>query len=268
MDILASKSELKQIIQNAINEQLVPLREEVETLNITINRDLKLNYLNSIARLLEREAIETIEKFACSYHVTTDKTCKTLLRDYIKQYTEALSMGDLASAFSILSEFERVAIQNSKDVDKLANCNKDWEIVSSILKRHREVAKDISALFSAREVPSDIGELDFSPDELYEEVIFPFSHPLRIKIIHTLKSGSKRFTALKNELKVKNTGLLVHHLKPLTESNIVVQDHRKQYSLSDRGFLIVKYFAQLSASLHPETPITVTMQPLVVLSDD
>lgn len=268
MDILASKSELKQIIQDALDKQLIPLKEEMENLNISINRDMKLNYLNSIAKLLEREAIETIKNFSCSYHVTTDKACKNLLGDYIRQYTEALSMGDLASAFTILSEFENIAKENSKDVDKMSNCNKDWATVTRILKRHREVAKDISALFSARQVPSDIGELDFSPDELYTEVIFPFSHPLRIKIIHTLKSGSKRFTALKNELNVKNTGLLVHHLKPLTEGNLVIQDHRKQYSLSDKGFLVAKYFAQLSASLHPETPITVTMQPLVVLRDD
>ena len=99
-------------------------------------------------------------------------------------------------------------------------------------------------------------------------MIFPFSHPLRIQILHTLKSGSKRFTSLKNELNVKNTGLLVHHLKPLTDCNLVFQDHRKQYSLSEKGFIVVRYFAQLVAAMHPETPITISMQPLVVLQDD
>ena len=268
MDILASKSELKQIIQDAIDNQLIPLKEELENLNLSINRDFKLNYLNSIAKLLEKEALETTQSFSCSYHVATDKTCKNILGDYIGQYTEALSIGDIASAFSLLSDFEKIALANSKDVDKSANCKQHWDVVSRIIKRHREVAKDISALFSAHQVPSDIGELDFSPDELYEEVLLPFSHPLRIKIVHILKRGSKRFTALMNELNVKNTGLLVHHLKPLTGGNLVIQDHRKQYSLSDKGFLVAKYFAQLSASLNPEAPITVTMQPLVVLSDN
>jgi predicted transcriptional regulator len=82
-----------------------------------------------------------------------------------------------------------------------------------------------------------------------------------------LKSGSKRFTTLKNELNVKNTGLLVHHLKPLTAASLVVQDHRKQYSLSDKGFIIARYFAQITAAMHPETPATVKVQPLVVLND-
>jgi DNA-binding HxlR family transcriptional regulator len=268
MDILSSKSELKHIITDAINELLLPLKEDVEQLNLTINRDLKLNYLNSIARLLKKEAIEKINNFSCSYHITTDTTCKSLLRDYINQYTEALAMGDLAGAYSILTKFEDMAIQNAKDSDKISNCNKDWKVVSSVLNRHREVAKEVSTLFSVGDVPSDLNKLEFSPEQVYEDIISPFSHPLRLKIVNKLKSGNMRFTDLKNELNVKNTGLLVHHLKPLTETNLVIQNHRKRYSLSDRGFLIVKYFAQLSKSLQPETPITVTLQPLVVLNDE
>jgi hypothetical protein len=268
MDILASKSELIHIIQNAISELLLPLKEEVEHLNITINRDLKLNYLNSIARLLKMEAIETFDKFSCSYHISTDITCKSLLRSYVNQYTDALAMADLAGAYSILTKFEDTAIQNANDLDKSSNCKKDWDVVSSLLNRHREVAREVSTLFSGREVPSDINNLEFSTKQVYDDIIFPFSHPLRLKIVNKLKSGNMRFTDLKNELNVKNTGLLVHHLKPLTETNLVIQDHRKQYSLSDRGFLIVKYFAQLSKSLKPETPITVTIQPLDVLNDE
>jgi DNA-binding HxlR family transcriptional regulator len=268
MDILASKSELKHIIKNTISELLLPLKEEVEHLNTTISRDLKLNYLNSIARLLKMEAMERINKFSCSYHITTDTTCKSLLRGYVNQYTDALAMADLAGAYSILTKFEDIAIQNVNDSDKISNCNKDWEVVSSLVNRHREVAREASTLFSSQEIPSDINNLEFSPEQVYEDIIFPFSHKLRLKIVNKLKSGNMRFTDLKNELNVKNTGLLVHHLKPLTEKNLVIQDHRKQYSLSDKGFLIVKYLAQLSESLQPETPITVSLQPLVVLNDD
>lgn len=266
MDIPATKSELRQIITDAIDERLTPIKEELTSIN-NINRDLKLQYLNTIGRVLEREALETIDNFSCSYHQSTGITCKSLLREQITKYTEALSFGDLASAFTILNAFDKMAKRNAGDKDKVLSCNKDWEAISRILKRHREIAKDISALFSAREIPSDIGELDFSPEELYNEVIFPFSHPLRIQILHTLKTGSKRFTSLKNELNVKNTGLLVHHLKPLTDSNLVFQDHRKQYALSDKGFTIIRHFAQLAAAMHPETPITISMQPLVILQD-
>ncbi|MHA2105821.1 MAG: DUF7347 domain-containing protein [Candidatus Hodarchaeales archaeon] len=265
---MASKSELKHIIKNTISELLLPLKEEVEHLNTTISRDLKLNYLNSIARLLKMEAMERINKFSCSYHITTDTTCKSLLRGYVNQYTDALAMADLAGAYSILTKFEDIAIQNVNDSDKISNCNKDWEVVSSLVNRHREVAREASTLFSSQEIPSDINNLEFSPEQVYEDIIFPFSHKLRLKIVNKLKSGNMRFTDLKNELNVKNTGLLVHHLKPLTEKNLVIQDHRKQYSLSDKGFLIVKYLAQLSESLQPETPITVSLQPLVVLNDD
>ncbi|MCH8906135.1 MAG: hypothetical protein IH840_03515 [Candidatus Heimdallarchaeota archaeon] len=256
------------LLSEIIQDEIRPLRQEIDELNNSLNRDLKLNYLNSFGRLLEREALDTVNNFNCSYHNTTGKACKSLLTDYITQYTQALSMGDVASAFTILKEFNDFATSNAIDNDKLSQCRKDWTEITRILKRHKEVAKDISALFATREVPSDIAELEFSPLELYNEVIFPFSHPLRIEIVHALKSGSKRFTTLKNELNVKNTGLLVHHLKPLTSSNLVIQDHRKQYSLSDKGFLVARYFSQLTAAMKPQEPITITMQPLVVLQDE
>ncbi|MHA2278948.1 MAG: hypothetical protein ACXAC2_24475, partial [Candidatus Kariarchaeaceae archaeon] len=177
---MASKSELKHIIKNTISELLLPLKEEVEHLNTTISRDLKLNYLNSIARLLKMEAMERINKFSCSYHITTDTTCKSLLRGYVNQYTDALAMADLAGAYSILTKFEDIAIQNVNDSDKISNCNKDWEVVSSLLNRHREVAREVSTLFSSQEIPSDINNLEFSPEQVYEDIIFPFSHKLRL----------------------------------------------------------------------------------------
>lgn len=260
--------ELKKIIRDSIEEYVSPIKNELSELTSSINRDLKLNYLNSIGRLLEREALEAVETFNCTYHHTTGNACKNMLKEQFSKYAQAVAMGDMANALSILNEFEKQAQENSIDSDKSDHCNSDWKNVLRIIKRHKDIAKDVSALFTAREVPSDIAELDFQPEELYEEVIFPFSHPIRIQIIHALKSGSKRFTALKNELGVKNTGLLVHHLKPLTEANIVLQDHRKQYSLSDKGFTVARYFSQLSNLLHPEEPETISIQPLVVLRND
>lgn len=263
-----SKEELKSIIHETMEEKLSPLKEEIDTLNNSINRDLKLNYLNSIGRLLEREAKDTIDSFSCSYHNKTELACKNMLNEYISKYTSSLAMGDMANAFSILEEFQNKAEENARDFDKGNHCKKDWAKVSRILKRHKDVAKDVSALFTTREVPVDIGEMNFTPEELYDNFIFPLSHPLRIQIIHALKSGSKRFTTLKNELEVKNTGLLVHHLKPLTEAELVTQDYKKEYSLSDKGFTVARYFAQLTAAMHPDDPVTVEMQPLVVLQDD
>ncbi|MHA2170083.1 MAG: hypothetical protein ACXAB7_09345 [Candidatus Kariarchaeaceae archaeon] len=260
-------NELIQLIQETVEKEIDPLKKEMEVLIESINRDLKLNYLNSIARFLEKEAIETIDNFNCSYHYSASVACKQSLEIYFSKYTQALAMGDMANAFSILKEFEELARENANDKKDGGNCHKDWGKITRVLSRHKDVAKDISALYMAREVPSDIGELDFSPEDIFEEVIFPFSHPLRIQIIHSLKSGSKRFTTLKNELNVKNTGLLVHHLKPLTAASLVVQDHRKQYSLSEKGFIIARYFAQITAAMHPETPATVKVQPLVVLND-
>ena len=94
---------------------------------------------------------------------------------------------------------------------------------------------------------------------MYDEIVFPLSHSLRIKIIHQLKSGTKRFTNLKNELKVKNTGLLVHHLKPLIEANIVQQDFQKRYQLTDKGLMIVKHFSKIFTGMHPEDEEEITL---------
>lgn len=82
-------------------------------------------------------------------------------------------------------------------------CKSDWKNILKILNRHKEIARDISVQFSERNVPADIGEINFNPNEMYDEIVFPLSHSLRIQIIHQLKSGTKRFTNLKNELKVK-----------------------------------------------------------------
>jgi DNA-binding HxlR family transcriptional regulator len=267
LQMAPSNTVLIQLIQETIAKQIDPLKKEMDLLVESIDRDLKLNYLNSIARFLQKEAVETVDNFICSHQYSTSVECKQSLKSYFSKYTQALAMGDMANAFAILKEFEELAIRNVNDNDKGGNCPKDWRKIGKVLSRHKDVAKDMSALYMAREIPSDIGELEFSPEEIFKEVVFPFSHPLRIQLIYALKSGSKRFTTLKEELKVKNTGLLVHHLKPLTGSGLVVQDHRKQYLLTEKGYIVAKYFAQIAAAMHPEEPTMVNVQPLIVLSD-
>ncbi|MDH5404890.1 MAG: hypothetical protein OEZ01_01200 [Candidatus Heimdallarchaeota archaeon] len=259
--------QLKDIIQSSIEEYISPIKEEINSLSNNINKDIKLNYLNSIGRMLEREATDSIEHFNCSYDLSIKNACKTELKAYVGKYAQALSIGDMANAFTILQDFDSLAKQHSNDNSRSKNCKRDWTEITRILKRHKEIAKDISSLFTASQIPSDVAELNFEPEKLFEEVIFPFSHPLRINILHALKTGSKRFTTLKNELDVKNTGLLVHHLKPLTDAHLVVQDHRKQYSLSDKGFTVVRYFSQLFNALNPKESLVITMQPLVVFND-
>ncbi|MHA2501307.1 MAG: ArsR/SmtB family transcription factor [Candidatus Kariarchaeaceae archaeon] len=256
----SEKEDLKTLFEEVIEEKLGALESEIAGIKSTMTAQ----YLSSIGRMLEREAKETIDDFACSYHPATEMNCKSSLKGWIAQYTNALSMGDLPEAFAVLSDFKEEAKKNVSDFDKGAHCKQDWKEIQKILNRHSDVAKDLSAQFTNRSVPADIGELDFSPEEMYEEVIFPLSHTLRLQIIHALKSGSKRFTALKDELDVKNTGLLVHHLKPLTEAGIIDQDFQKRYLLTDRGFKIARYFSQIAAAMHPqETTVTLGAQPSV-----
>ena len=250
-----SKSDMKSILEEVIEEKMGALESEIAGIKTTMTAQ----YLNSIGRLLEREAKDTIDSFACAYHPATEINCKSSLKGWISSYTNALSMGDLAEAFTVLNDFIEEAEHNVKDLDKGSHCKSDWKDILKILNRHKEVAKDLSAQFTNRKVPADIGELDFNPKEMYDEVVFPLSHTLRLQIIHALKSGSKRFTALKDELDVKNTGLLVHHLKPLTESGIIHQDFQKRYQLTDRGFMVARYFSQIAAAMHPEDAATVTI---------
>jgi len=260
---------MKSILEDVMEEKIGALENEIAGIKSTMTAQ----YLNSIGRLLEREAKDTIDNFACSYHPATETNCKNSLKKWISRYTNSLAMGDLAEAFSVLNDFKEEAERNIEDLDKGAHCKSDWKDILKILKRHKDVAKELSAQFTNRKVPADIGELDFNPDEMYDDVVFPLSHTLRLQIIHALKSGSRRFTALKDELEVKNTGLLVHHLKPLTESGIITQDFQKRYTLTDRGFMVARYFSQIAAALHPEenTTVTIGSQPsvtkLTVLND-
>ncbi|MCY3413265.1 MAG: hypothetical protein INQ03_16615 [Candidatus Heimdallarchaeota archaeon] len=267
MSINIDKEEFRKIINDTIKEQMAPLREEIDTLASRINNDIKINYLSTMARALEREANQLIQTFECSYDVQTGQSCKSDIKTKIANYTQSLAVGDVANSLTQITRLHNEAKKKAFDSSRTANCNRDWKQVSQIVSRHKEIVKDLSTSLSTNNAPSDLGELEFEPQNIFDEIIFPFSHILRIQIIHTLKNGPKRFTALKNELEVKNTGLLVHHLKPLTEAKLIIQDHRKQYTLSEKGYMVVRYLSQLADALSPKEPIVSMVQPLVVLQD-
>ncbi len=267
MSVTIEIDDLKKIIKEAVDEQIRPMQEEFDNLATQINKDMKINYLSTMARALEREANQVIQAFECSYDVKSGQSCKSSIKSRIANYSQSLAVGDVANSLTIITQLHNDAKRNAFDSSRTANCNRDWKEISKIVSRHKEIVKDLSASITPNSIPSDLGELEFDPQSLFSEVIFPFSHILRIQIIHALKSGSKRFTALKNELHVKNTGLLVHHLKPLTEAGLVVQDHRKQYSLSEKGYTVIRYLSQLNDALTPKEPLISMIQPLVVLHD-
>ena len=267
MNVSLDTEDLKKIINESIKDQITPILEELDTLSTQINKDIKINYLSTMARALEREADQLIKNFECSYDVVSGQDCKSSIKAKVANYTQSLAVGDVANSLTIITQLHNSAKKNAFDSNRSSNCNRDWKEVSKIVSRHKEIVKDLSATIIPNNVPTDLGELNFDPKTLFENVIFPFAHILRIQIIYSLKNGSKRFTALKNELEVKNTGLLVHHLKPLTEAKLVTQDHRKQYSLTEKGYLVVRYFSQLSEAIKPNENMISMIQPLVVLHD-
>lgn len=265
-DSVDSKLDIKQVIRDSMEEYMTPLREEIEQLSKSINKDIKMNYLSTISRVLEKEAEDMVSNFTCAFDISTGLECKSNIKERISKYIQALAMGDIPNAMSEINQLEKNAKNNAYDPDRAGQCAHDWKAVVRIVKRHKDIMKELSSTYSTSNVPADVGEFNFDTEKLYTDVIFPFSHPLRIKIVHSLMEGGKRFTTLKNELNVKNTGLLVHHLKPLTEANLVIQDHRKQYSLSEKGYTVVRYFSQLTAAFEP-MDVNITMLPLVVLKD-
>ena len=267
MNVTFDINELKNVINDAVESKLGAIHEEIENLSEKVSKDLKINYLSTMARALEREATQVVNGFECAYDVKSGMSCKSEVKRKIANYTHSLAVGDIANALTVIEKLHSDAKTNAYNDDKAQGCNRDWKEVNRFVSRHKELVKDLAASMTPNSVPADLGELEFDPSLLYTQIIFPFSHELRIKIIHTLKNGSKRFTALKNDLGVKNTGLLVHHLKPLTQAKIVVQDHRKQYSLSEKGYLVDRYLSQLSSALQPNEPIISMLQPMVVLQD-
>jgi len=256
-------AQIKVIMDEQLSEKLTPLKEEVDDLMDTYSKDIRLNYLNSVARLLEQEAHQLVDGFTCSYHPQTGSHCKTWVKDHVSMYANALELGDFPYAFSLLEEFLKISQNNTKDADKNSSCVKDWEKISTVLKRHYDFVKDIGSLFLKQPVPNTITDVEIQAEKLYESFVSPLSHPLRIKIISSLTRNSKRFTALKKELEVKNTGLLVHHLKPLTDTGIIAQYLKKEYYLTDFGHTVARLLAQAQTSFLPSTPIRVEMRPSI-----
>lgn len=262
--------ELRELISSTISDQIQPVVERsneleaaMEEMKLSINKDLKLNYLNSVARLLEKEAHELVDGFKCGYHPQTESQCKSWVKTHASMYASMLETGDIAQAFNVLEEFLKVAERNINDIDKNSRCMDDWQQIRKVLKRHHEFARDVGSLFMSSPVSSNLGEMEFDTELVHDEFILPLSHPLRIQILHALINTTKRFTTLKKELGVKNTGLLVHHLKPLTESDLVEQTYNKQYTLTDKGASIVRFLSQVTQSLLPLKPVKMNIQPLV-----
>ncbi len=256
-------SQIRGIVEDVLNEKLTPLKDDVDDLMETYTKDLRLTYLNSVARLLEQEAHQLVDSFKCSYHPQTGTHCKTWVKDHVSMYANALELGDFPYAFSLLEEFLKISQKNVEDDDKNPSCTKDWEQIGVVLKRHYEFVKDIGSLFLKQPVPNTITDVEVHADKLYEMFVSPLSHPLRIKIISSLTHSSKRFTALKKELEVKNTGLLVHHLKPLTDAGIIAQYLKKEYYLTDFGHSVARILAQAQTTFLPSTPVRVEMRPSV-----
>ena len=186
-----SKMDIKKVIKDSIEEYVAPLKAEIEILSKSINKDIRMNYLSTIARVLDKEAEEIVGNFSCAYDITTGIECKSKIKESIAKYTQALAMGDIPNSLSEITSLERKAKKNAHDPDRSVICSNDWKEVVRITKRHKDVVKELSATYSATKVPGDIAEFEFNTEKLFSEVIFPFSHQLRIDIVHSLMSGAK-----------------------------------------------------------------------------
>ncbi len=264
MAIPASESELFESLYDLFNEKfdqliekIADLDERVDELRKNIDQDLKLNYLNSVARFLEKEALELMGTMTCSYHLRTEVQCKSWVSSNISGYLENLSIGNLAGAQVMLKQFLQEIQKNMNNLDNNAHCRKEWKYLYETLSHHQEFIREISSLFVPQAVISNLQDASFDPDFVSESFLVPLAHPLRVKIIYSLKESSKRFTAMKEELDIKNTGLLVHHLKPLTDAGFVTQNYKKEYLLTEKGYMVAKFLSQLDASLRPENTVSI-----------
>jgi DNA-binding HxlR family transcriptional regulator len=249
-----SKEDVENIVKETMTEQMEGLYSALNSVVTSVRRDFKLNYLNLIARSLEAEAKENINSFQCAFPHAQEKKCKNTVNTYISKYTRAIASGDIEGAFDVLDDLEDAADTIISKMDDTANCKSDWLSISKIVKRHKDIAQS-HAQFSSSSITPNLSDLDFDTEELYENFIFPMSHTLRIQIVHALVEGPKRFTELKDMLDVKNTGLLVHHLKPLTEAGFIAQDYKKEYNLTDRGVSVARELGKVSKLLNPERDV-------------
>ena len=200
---------------------------------------------------------ESVNSMSCSYQPDTEIHCKSWVVSNIKGYLDNLSMGNLAGAYIQLRQFLAQVKRNALDVERNIHCRSEWMHLLETLENHSDFIQEISTLFVPQKFMTNLEDSSFDPDFISSEFIVPLSHPLRIKIIYLLTQSSKRFTSLKDELGIKNTGLLVHHLKPLTDTDFVTQNYKKEYLLTDKGHLVARFLTQIDKSLRPENSISI-----------
>ena len=89
---------------------------------------------------------------------------------------------------------------------------------------------------------SDLRQIDSSL--AYAEIIDPISNQKRLEILLAIHQGNKRFKELEEELNLQ-AGHLIYHLNPLKKSNIVTQDPKKNYLLTDKGLAMLDAISKI-----------------------
>lgn len=254
-------SDVKQLIQHAIDDQMLVIQDEISNLRDSINNDLKLHYLNSVSRLLEKEAVTLIDSFKCPYEAE-NTSCKNWVKKNVRNYALELEHGDIPKAFEILNQLLK-EIEDGVVAEGTRNpCRAHWTRLKETLDRHYELARDLKPLVE-RKMVRGMRDIDFDVEAIHEEFIVPLAHVLRMQILHALLNTSRRFTELKDMLGVKNTGLLVHHLKPLSEAGLITQNFKKDYFLTDRGYIYAQFLSEISMNLHSTKDLVAPLNPIV-----
>ncbi len=259
-NVLAPKGDRIDLVLQQVNA----LTQKVADIQKTIDKDLRLTYVNSLSKFLRNEAEDMVERLSCGYHAKTELHCKNWISKNIRGYLQNLENGNLIDAKIFLESFLLEVKGNINDIDKNMHCREDWQTIYEILTRQLDLIKDVAILFTPAEEQLATRKYDFEPSFINEKFISPLSHPIRVKIIYTLKEAPRRFTVLKDELEIKNTGLLVHHLKPLQDAGFVVQNYKKEYLLTEDGILVSKFLAQIDSQLRPTEPIRVNIEPVKI----
>ena len=97
MDPLLTK-EIKSILEDVIDQKIGNLEKEV----MGIKSTMTAQYLSSIGRFMEMEAVETVDDFACCFHEGVESNCKNSLRSWIKKYmTQHRRQVGVKFAFSV-----------------------------------------------------------------------------------------------------------------------------------------------------------------------
>ena len=98
--------------------------------------------------------------------------------------------------------------------------------------------------------PGDINQKKRTQDEVnkaFTDVIEPVANKNRVAILLAIHNGSNRFSDLEEKLDLQ-AGHLLYHLNPLKKSGLLVQDEKKNYSISDRGIAVLNAIFNLQKS--------------------